>query len=193
MKLTLEQLEAIAPQSSDRLRLKFLSPLNAAMAEFNINTPKRIAAFLSQVLHESGNFRYVEEIASGKAYEYRKDLGNLHPKALEAAHKKGTTTGRFYKGRGLIQITGFYNYQQCGSALGLDLINDPVQLTDPLLACRSAAWFWATNGLNELADTGDFKRITRIINGGYNGLADREQHFFICRQVLGLPTLTETA
>ncbi len=78
-----------------------------------------------------------------------------------------------YRGRGLIQITGKNNYQACGEALGLDLIAQPELLEKPQHACMSAAWFWATNGLNTLADAGKFDAITQRINGGQTGAADR--------------------
>lgn len=159
--ITINQLYNIMPNGKKRID-PFVEPLNAAMAEFGINTPKRQAAFVAQIAHESGEFRYVEEIASGAAYEWRDDLGN-----------DCAGDGRRFKGRGLIQITGRSNYRTCGEALGLDLINEPSLLTEPLNAARSAAWFWYRKGLNQLADNGDFKSITRKINGGYNGLAER--------------------
>ena len=143
----------IMPHAKSRVQ-DFLEPLNAAMREFHINTPVRQAAFLAQIAHESGELRYVEEIASGSAYEGRKDLGNTQP-----------GDGMKYKGRGLIQITGRNNYHECGKALGVDLITNPELLETNDLACRSAAWFWAARGLNDLADKGDYIRICRRING----------------------------
>ena len=144
----------------------FIEPLNAAMHEFHINSPIRQAAFIAQIAHESGELRYVEEIASGSAYEGRKDLGNTQP-----------GDGMKYKGRGLIQITGRNNYLECGKALGVDLVTQPELLETNDLACRSAAWFWASHGLNDLADKGDFERITKRINGGYNGLKERQAYY----------------
>ena len=179
-----EQLEDMIPYANDKLRDRFLSPLNKAMERFEINTPLRIAAFIAQVAHESGSLHYVEEIADGSAYEYRKDLGNLEPEALAAAHAQKTTTGRFYKGLGLLQITGFYNMRACGKALGLDLVNHPRLLTEPVNACRSAAWFWKSHGCNELADTGNFGRITKVINGGTNGATERLKLYSNCKKVL---------
>jgi putative chitinase len=172
--ISLEQFIAAFPQAKINNLTKFLTSLNAAMAQFEINTPLRISFFLAQTGHESGNFYYTEELASGKAYEHRTDLGNLKKEALYAAHTRGATTGRFYKGRGLIQITGFNNYKACGKALGIDLVNKPELLADPEYAGLSAGWFWSANGCNEIADSGDFKKCTRRINGGYNGLADRK-------------------
>lgn len=96
--ITETQLAQIMPKSKASLRTTFLAPLNMAMEEFEINTPLRISAFLAQVAHESGSLRYVEEIASGSNYEYRKDLGNLEFEALQAAHANYSTTGKFFKG-----------------------------------------------------------------------------------------------
>jgi putative chitinase len=144
--------------------------LNSAMGEFEINTKMRQAHFLSQTAHESGSFVYVKELASGQAYEGRHDLGNTEP-----------GDGVRFKGRGYIQITGRANYLQCSmELLGDDrLIQFPELLETPELAARSAAWWWAKHGLNELADAGagSVYAITRRINGGTNGLAERE-HFF---------------
>lgn len=151
----------------------FLEPMNAAMDEFEINTPARQAAFLAQIAHESGSLRYVKEIASGDAYEGRGDLGNT---------QEGD--GVRFKGRGLIQITGRANYAQCGAALGLDLLAEPELLETPENACRSAAWFWHSRGLNELADAGEFRLITKRINGGYNGLSDRQAYYIKAKEVL---------
>ena len=163
----------IMPHAKSRVQ-DFLEPLNAAMREFHINTPVRQAAFLAQIAHESGELRYVKEIASGAAYEGRKDLGNTQP-----------GDGMRYKGRGLIQITGRNNYAECGKALGVDLITQPELLETNDLACRSAAWFWASHGLNDLADKGGFERITKRINGGYNGLKERQAYYAKAMLFLG--------
>lgn len=135
---------------------KFLSPLNQAMEDHNINTPMRIAHFLAQIAWESGSLKYVEEIASGAAYEGRKDLGNTEP-----------GDGVRFKGRGLIQITGRANYKKYGDSLGLDFTHDWKWrlMAEPFYAADSAAWFWETHGLNELADKDEFTKITKIING----------------------------
>lgn len=150
-------------------------PLGRAMASALINTPSRQAAFLAQVAHESGQLRYIEEIADGSAYEGRADLGNNEP-----------GDGKRYKGRGFLQITGKANYERCGKGLKLDLVATPELLSTPENAARSAAWFWSTKLLNELADLDQFGLITRRINGGFNGLDDRLKHWLRCRRVLGL-------
>jgi len=163
-------------KSTPLSRIEIFTPfLNEFLPKYSINSTKRVAAFLAQIGHESAGFIYTEEIANGSAYESRKDLGNLEQEALLAAHQNYTTTGKFYKGRGLIQITGFYNYRECGKALDIDLIRQPKLLSLPLHAVESACWFWNKHNCNFLADVDKFTSITRIINGGVNGLADREK------------------
>lgn len=154
---------------------KYLTPLNAAMVEFGIDTPLRQAAFLAQLLHESGRLMYVKELASGKAYEGRRDLGNDVP-----------GYGVKYKGRGLIQLTGYNNYVALMMALDIDCVNHPEILEEPINACRSAGWFWATNNLSRYADSGDFLTLTKRINGGTNGLKDRQELYARACKVLGV-------
>ncbi|MYM81074.1 glycoside hydrolase family 19 protein [Duganella sp. FT50W] len=166
------------PQAGQRRIAAYLAPLNAAMAEFGINTPARAASFLAQIGHESGQLQFVRELASGAAY----DTGTLAARLGNTPQADGD--GQRYKGRGLIQITGRTNYAACGAALGLDLLAQPELLEQPVNACRSAAWFWRTHGLNELADAGDQVRVTRRINGGTNGLAERLALFSVAQRVL---------
>ncbi len=164
--MNLQQLQAIMP-ASKRASL-FLEPLNAAMAEFKIDTPARQAMFLAQVGHESGQLNFLKELASGEAY----DTGKLAARLGNTPEADGD--GQRNKGRGLIQITGARNYLLCLMALDVDTINHPELLEQPEFACRSAAWFWWNNGCNELADKRDFLTITKRINGGLNGLEDRQ-------------------
>lgn len=171
--LTLQQLRAIMPKLPEAHATFYLPLLNAAMNEAAITTPRRRAAFLAQLAHESGELRYWEELSDGSAYEGRKDLGNIHP-----------GDGPRYKGRGPIQLTGRNNYRAAGQALGVDLENHPELAKDPAVGFRVATWFWATRGLNPLADAGDFREITRRINGGYNGLAQREAYYARALQAL---------
>ena len=170
--LNAETLAQIMPYAKAKAAL-YAPFLDAAMREFDINTPARQASFLSQVGHESGQLRYVRELASGAAYEGRKDLGNTQP-----------GDGERYRGRGLIQITGRANYTAAMMALDVDVVEHPELLETPVLACRSAAWFWESHGLNELADTGDQIKVTKRINGGINGLPDRIQLFMGAIKVL---------
>lgn len=160
--LTEKQLQSVFKEASASLITKFLPFLNQTMEEYEINTPQRIRMFLAQIGHESGQLRYVEEIASGQAYELRKDLGN---------NQLGD--GKKYKGRGLIQVTGKRNYLLCGLALDLDLLQHPELLSETRNACRSAGWYWKNNNLNALCDLGLFQELTKRINGGLNGYADR--------------------
>ncbi|HEY0095906.1 MAG TPA: LysM peptidoglycan-binding domain-containing protein, partial [Archangium sp.] len=164
--VSLQQLRAIMPNLSQAKAEAYLPHLNRAMAEAGINTPKRQAAFVAQLAHESGEFRWMEEIASGAAYEGRRDLGNTQP-----------GDGVRFKGRGPIQLTGRANYAAAGKALGLDLVGNPKSAATPEVGFRTAAWFWNTRNLNSYADAGNFKEVTRRINGGYNGLADRQKYY----------------
>lgn len=162
---------------SERLATRFYEPLNLAMRRYGITTRERVAAFLAQIGHESGGLRYVREIwgptKAQAGYEGRRDLGNTEP-----------GDGHRFLGRGLIQITGRANYRACGKALGIDLEIAPESLESPLYAALSAGWFWDSRGLNALADAGEFKQITRRINGGTNGMADRLAYFERAREVL---------
>ena len=163
----------------------WLKPIEDAMAAHEINTPQRQAAFLAQIGHESDHLLYTAEIwgptAAQARYGSRADLGNTRPEAIK---KSGGNPGRFYKGRGLIQITGYDNYLRCGNALGLELDVNPALLEQKPYAALSAAWFWHSHGLNELADAGEFVKITEIINGGHNGLASREALYVAAKQAM---------
>ena len=172
MNLTLQQLITIMPNARTKAGI-FLPALNAAMLEFGITTPARQLSFLAQLAHESGQLVYVRELASGAAYEGRKDLGNTQP-----------GDGMRFRGRGLIQVTGRTNYAACGKALGLDLLAKPEMLEQTVNACRSAGWFWQSRGLNALADAGDQVAVTRRVNGGANGLAERLALFKVAQRVL---------
>lgn len=171
--VTTAQLRAIMPQLSNPRCRQFIGPLNDAMREFDINTPRRRAAFLAQLAHESGELRYLEEIASGEAYVGRKDLGNTEP-----------GDGVRFKGRGPIQLTGRANYRRAGQALGLNLEAQPALAADPCIGCRVAGWFWKQHKLNERADQEDFTAITRVINGGLRGQAQRQAYYERAKEVL---------
>jgi predicted chitinase len=170
-----DQLRRIMPNLPQAKRAAYLPFLQQAMEEFGITTALRQAAFLAQIAHESGEFRWMEEIASGAAYEGRRDLGNTQP-----------GDGRRFKGRGPIQITGRANYRTYGDALGLDLVSNPPLAATPEVGFRTAGLYWKKNGCNELADQQQFVTITRRINGGTNGLADRQKYYERAKQVLGI-------
>lgn len=174
--LTKETLKKCMPYASTENVSRFILPLNEVMERFSINTPLRISAFLAQLAHESGSLRYVREIASGEAYEGRKDLGNIHP-----------GDGLKYKGRGLIQLTGRTNYQQFKDTFNVDVISQPELLEQPLYATLAAGWYWDSRKLNEEADLGtaeSFRRITIRINGGLNGYEDRKKYWEFSKEAL---------
>lgn len=179
--ITEQTLRRMMPAAGARLdaHLPYIVP---AMIKGDIKTPDRIAAFLAQLAHESGEYRYMEELADGWAYEGRADLGNTEP-----------GDGPRFKGHGPIQITGRANHRACGRALGIDAERDPLLLTEPRYGTAAAVWFWTIgNGqvdLNLLADRGWFKAVTRIINGGLTGLSDRRQYWDRNRALLGLPMI----
>jgi len=128
-----------------------------------LDTGLRLAHFMGQCAHESGGFRYMEEIASGQAYEGRKDLGNVVP-----------GDGKRYKGRGPIQLTGRANYRAFGREVGIDFESHPEIVAFPSIGLMAAVRYWNSRNLNALADADDLIGITRKINGGTNGLEDRK-------------------
>jgi putative chitinase len=185
MVVTLPQLIQIMPGARLRAGI-FLPALNAAFARYELNSAQRIAAFLAQIAHESGELRYVRELGSDQ-YLNRYDTGALAARLGNTPEADGD--GQKYRGRGLIQVTGRRNYLACSRALFGDerLLQRPELLEVPQWACESAAWFWQSNGLNELADKDQFTTITRRINGGLNGLEDRLRLWARARAVLCVP------
>src|SRR5688500_10285863 len=127
-----DELRQIMPNCPQAKRALSLPHLQAAMPEFGITTYLREAAFLAQLAHESGQFRWMEEIASGADYEGRLDLGNTQP-----------GDGVRFKGRGPIQLTGRSNYTAASHALGVDLVGNPARAADPDIGFRTAVWFWS--------------------------------------------------
>lgn len=172
--MTKENLSKILAFASSENINKFYQPLEETCERFGINTPKRQAAFIAQLAHESGSLKYVKELASGQAYEGRKDLGNIYP-----------GDGPRFKGRGLIQLTGRTNYEKASQFFGVDFVKNPELIETPHYAAMIAGWFWDTRKLNQYADIKDFKKITKIINGGYNGLTDRQKHYDRACKILG--------
>ena len=171
--------------------------LDAAALAYRIATPERAASWLAQLAHESGALRYVREIASGEAYEGRSDLGNTQP-----------GDGKRYRGRGLIQCTGRWNYawvrdrlrDQLGASRVPDFEATPEALEQPEWACWSAACWWAHHGCNELADAGDVVGIGRLINRGNakstrpaNGEDDRLRRLAIAQRAIGAQTIDTSA
>lgn len=193
--ITEAELLAIAPHTKTRVA-DFLEPLNYAMRTYGISdTPLREAMFLAQAAHESGGFKYVRELASGRAYDNRKDLGNTKPEAIAIAARHGSTPGVFWKGHGWFQTTGYDNHCKTRDALGVDCVEHPELLETLPNAARSAAFFWYINDLNQIADTGDFDGVSDRINfgrktateGDSNGYADRWARYVAAKKVKGLP------
>ncbi len=164
VKVTREQMAAIMPNAGKRIDT-YLPIINGWSEHFRINTPLRMAHYLAQIAHESGELRYTRELASGKAYEGRADLGN---------NQSGD--GVKYKGRGLIQITGRANYTAYAKYCKFDVVTSPELLERPLGAVKSSMWFWHVHGLNLLADSDNIEKVTKTINGGYNGLDARKKY-----------------
>lgn len=164
--LVLDSLTAIMAHGTKNNIQKFLPLFNTLLPKYQVNTGLRIAHFLAQVGHESASFTYTEEIASGKAYEGRTDLGNTN---------KGD--GVRFKGRGLIQLTGRDNYSLYGKYANLDLLTEPNQKvisSTPLYALDVSLWFWNQKRLSRFADKDDIRTITLRVNGGLNGFPDRK-------------------
>lgn len=199
---------------------KWLDAVVEACTRFQINTPKRIAAFLAQTAHESGGYTMLEENLNysadtmavvwpnrfaemGPDKKPIKENGKNKPnKFALALHRKpemianvvysnrmgnGTIEsgeGWKYRGRGLKQLTGKDNYTRCGKSLGVDLVERPELLLNPQYAALSAGWFWDSNRLGDFADRDDFVGMTKKINGGTIGLADREARYKAVLSVL---------
>lgn len=183
---------------------KYADAVDAAMAKFNINTPRRQAMFLAQIMHESGalstvvenlNYRadrllvvfpkYFKTQAQADAYakQPQKIANRVYANRLGNGDE-ASGDGWKFRGRGAIQLTGRSNYNACGGSVGHDLITDPAWLETPDGAIASAGWFWAQNGLNKLADTGDFVAVTKRINGGTNGITDRTRLYNIAASLI---------
>ncbi|HWH83814.1 MAG TPA: glycoside hydrolase family 19 protein [Burkholderiaceae bacterium] len=190
MTLTDLQLQQIMPTLAAGKRALYLPHLNRAIETYAVDTALRVAAFVAQLAHESGEFRWMEELwgptDAQRRYEPPSDL----------AKRLGNTAagdGQRFKGRGPIQITGRFNYGRYGEGIGVDLLADPARAAAPEVAFATAGLFWQSNGLNELADARDFVAITKRINGGTNGLADRQMYYARAQAVLGTAPAARSA
>ena len=184
------QLKLITPNLPQARLQLYLPHLNRAMQAYGVETLPRIAAFIAQLAHESGEFRWMEEIWGPTAAQLR------YEPPSDLARRLGNTRsgdGKLFKGRGPIQITGRFNYKKYGDLLGIDLSADPALAATPEVAFATAGLYWQSNGLNELADARQFVTITRRINGGTNGLADRQMYYERAKTVLGVGAATRGA
>ena len=178
--ITAEQLKSIMPHATAENIRTYLPYLNETMLRFGIDTAIRQCHFLAQLAVESGSLCYVRELASGEAYEGREDLGNVCP-----------GDGVKFKGRGLIQLTGRENYQRFQDWLVLNYVEDidiltyPELLESPELAVMVAGWYWDVRNVNAMADRDDVVTVTRKVNGGRNGLAQRVDFLNRAKLILG--------
>lgn len=184
--LKYEHLEKLFPGTSNMLLETYYPHLHSGMLQYAIFTTQRMAGFLAQLGHESGAFRYVEEIASGAAYEGAVRLGNTQP-----------GDGKRFKGRGLIQVTGRSNYTAISQDLGIDAVNNPEILVQPEYAVLSACWYWNKKSLNKICDYPEnwtklylgkwltkFEWLTVNINGGLNGIESRKRYYNSALKIL---------
>jgi putative chitinase len=169
------EFEQLTPSISRARRAEILPPLQEAMQAAQITPGLREAHAMAQFLHESGGFQFKRELASGRAMEGRRDLGNTQP-----------GDGPRYKGRGWIQITGRFNYRKFGRILNLPLEQQPELAETDENAAKIACAFWSDKDLNRFADRDDIMTITRRINGGTNGLADRRSRLQLAKSVLSV-------
>ena len=182
--MTLEQLDKLG------LNHKWLEPLNETFEKYEINTPKRQACFIGQCMHESGGFKILQENLNYSAMALMRTWPSRFPDldtADKYAHNPELIASRVYAGRmgnttpeeagkyigrGLIQLTGKENYENCGLGLNVDLLGHPDWLATPQYAALSAGWYWHKKNLNALVD--DIETMTKRINGGTIGLDDRK-------------------
>ena len=171
-------------------------PLNVTFERFDISTPLRQAAFIGQCSHESGNFKMLSEnlnyraetlmkvwpkrfptLEFAKQYERnpQKIANSVYANRMEN-RDEASGDGYRFRGRGLFQLTGHAGYYHAGQALGEDFVMNPDLVATPMYAALTAGWFWNTHKLNQFADSRDYKMMTKKINGGFIGLADREKH-----------------
>lgn len=188
MKITEDILKKVMPNVENNIKANpnfrgynigdIVRYLNKFAEEFDIDNAARWAHYLAQIAHESAEMRYTKELASGAAY----DTGKLAKRLGNTPEADGD--GQRYKGRGLIQLTGRANYEAYKRYCGFDIIKNPDLLAQPVGAIRSSMWFWRTNGLNQLADAGLFREITKKVNGGYNHIEKRHEYLLRAESVL---------
>lgn len=145
------------------------------LEKYGLNTELEVEHFLAQAAHESAYFRTLEEYASGAAYEGRRDLGNIYP-----------GDGRRYKGRGIFQLTGRANYTTMSKVLGVDLVNNPKLASTPEISVQTALEYWKRKNLSKWAKEDNIEMITKLINGGYNGLRERRIHLQKAKRAISL-------
>lgn len=187
--MELAQLQRLCKTEAGKKRCEIFAPLlTQIMPVWGIKTPQQQAMFLAQVMHESGEFRYLEELGNNE-YLSKYDTGPLAKRLGNTPEADGD--GQLYKGRGLIQITGKDNYQKCGHALQLPLLKKPELLENPRHAVASACWFWFSKNLNKHADIGGITACSIAINGKNkqgtaNGIEDRKEYWKRAKLAMGI-------
>lgn len=159
---------------------KLLEGFHTHFPAYKINTKQRVAAFIAQAAHETGGFQWFFELG-GKSYFDKYEPGTRIGKNLGNTEKGD---GHLFRGRGIFHLTGRFNYQHYSELLGLDFVQDPDLAADPIIACHIACAYWEQKKLNPLADEDDLEEITRRINGGTNGLKDRERYYALLKSVM---------
>jgi putative chitinase len=173
-----EQLKKIVPTASDKLIALYSPFIDSAMKEFDINTPLRQSAFIAQIAHETGGFKWLRELWGPTSQQLKYDPPSKLSKILGNTYKGD---GFKYRGRGAIQLTGRANYERFGKLLGVDLVKNPELAESQVFAFRIAGLFWKEKGLNEMADKKEFEQITRRINGGINGINERLAYYDVAK------------
>ena len=188
MALTLQQLQKIMPHCPTNRATTFLPCLNTTMDRFGINTPQRQAAFLANVAHETMELQYTRELW-GPTDQQKRYWNEL---ASQLGNPPGDQAAAFnFRGAGTLQITGKFNFTKASHDLGVDLVANPNLAGTAQVACDIGGWFWQTHGLNELADLGLFTNIVKRINGGTNGLQERQNFYNVALKVLLPPVDTQ--
>lgn len=202
MTLTTAQLRNALDIPTKRAEL-WIDPINAALERFKIAEPLHVAAFLAQIGHESAQLGRVEEnlnyssnglhsvfpkyftmeLAQSYARQPQRIANRVYANRMGNGDE-ASGDGWRYRGKGLIQITGKENHEKCGRGIGLDLVSTPELLLETTNAASSAGWFWQSRGLNGIAD--DISKVTRVVNGGLNGIEDRKRLFKLAKLALGV-------
>jgi len=174
--ITEQILKNLCPYAKPNILKDIVNNFNelAPAPQFDVTTDLRVCHFFAQAAVETDWFKTLQEYASGDQYENRKDLGNTQP-----------GDGRRYKGRGIFQTTGRYNYDAAGKKMGLDLINNPQLLLEPRNAVLSALYYWQGRNMNAIADRDNIDEASRAVNGGYNGYEHRVQALNILKSTIG--------
>ncbi len=198
MKVTLELLHTMCPHTKTSILEGFVEPLNTVAEYYEMfENPRRVAGFLAQIAHERGGFNAVVEnlnysakglMGTFKKYFPTEELAKQYERKPEMIANRvyanrmsngdeASGDGYRFCGRGLIQLTGRANYTKFAEDLGISIDETVAYLETPNGAVSSAGWFWDNNNLNKFCDSGDFVTLTKRINGGTIGLADRQHHF----------------